>query len=77
VFGLIFLAEIPWLAALIGVSLDHVPVLNSMYLSDSFIDQPRRGRPASRCPRWSPSRPVRRLARHEQLVALAAPPPNG
>ena len=40
VFGLIFLVEIPWLAALIGVSLDHVPVLNSMYLSDSFVDQP-------------------------------------
>ena len=40
VFGLVFLVEIPWLAALIGVSLDHVPVLNSMYLSDSFIDQP-------------------------------------
>ena len=40
VFALIFLVEIPWLAALIGVSLDHVPVLNSMYLSDSFVDQP-------------------------------------
>lgn len=40
VFGLVFLVEIPWLAALIGVSLDHVPVLDSMYLSDSFVDQP-------------------------------------
>jgi hypothetical protein len=39
VFGFIFLVEIPWLAALIGVSLDHVPVLNSMFLSDSFVDQ--------------------------------------
>jgi N-acetylglucosamine-6-sulfatase len=39
-FGLVFLVEIPWLAALIGVSLDHVPVLNSIYLSDSFVDQP-------------------------------------
>ena len=40
VFGLVLLVAIPWLAALIGVSLDHVPVLNSIYLSDSFIDQP-------------------------------------
>jgi hypothetical protein len=40
IFGFVFLVEIPWLAALIGVSLDHVPVLNSMYLSDSFVDQP-------------------------------------
>lgn len=40
VFGLVFLAEIPWLAALIGVSLDHVPVLNRIYLSDSVVDQP-------------------------------------
>ena len=40
VFGIVFLVELPWLAALIGVSLDHVPVLNSMYLSDSFVDQP-------------------------------------
>lgn len=40
VFGLLFVVEIPWLAALIGVSLDHVPVLNSMFLSDSFVDQP-------------------------------------
>jgi hypothetical protein len=40
VFGLVFLMEIPWLAALIGVSLDHVPVLDSIYLSDSFVDQP-------------------------------------
>ena len=40
VFGLLFIVEIPWLAALIGVSLDHVPVLNSMFLSDSFVDQP-------------------------------------
>ena len=39
VFALVFLMEIPWLAALIGVSLDHVPVLNSIYLSDSFVDQ--------------------------------------
>jgi hypothetical protein len=36
----IFLIEIPWIAAVIGVSLDHVPVLNSIYLSDSFVDQP-------------------------------------
>ena len=40
VLAFMFLVEIPWLAALIGVSLDHVPVLNSMYLSDSFVDQP-------------------------------------
>jgi hypothetical protein len=38
--GLLFVAAIPWLAAVIGVSLDHVPVLNSMFLSDSFVDQP-------------------------------------
>ena len=38
--GLVLLVEIPWIAALIGVSLDHVPVLNSIYLSDSFVDQP-------------------------------------
>jgi hypothetical protein len=36
----VFLVEIPWIAAVIGVSLDHVPVLDSMYLSDSFVDQP-------------------------------------
>jgi hypothetical protein len=40
VFGIVFVVELPWLAALIGVSLDHVPVLNSMFLSDSFVDQP-------------------------------------
>jgi hypothetical protein len=40
VTGVVFLVEIPWIAAVIGVSLDHVPVLNSMYLSDSFVDQP-------------------------------------
>ena len=40
VLAAFFVAEIPWLAALIGVSLDHVPVLNSMFLSDSFVDQP-------------------------------------
>lgn len=38
--ALLFLAAIPWLAAVIGVSLDHVPGLNSMFLSDSFVDQP-------------------------------------
>jgi hypothetical protein len=40
IFGLVLLVELPWLAALIGVSLDHVPLLNSIYLSDSFVDQP-------------------------------------
>lgn len=40
VTGIVFLVEIPWIAALIGVSLDHVPVLNSIYLSDSLLDQP-------------------------------------
>lgn len=40
VFVLVFLVEIPWVAALIGVSLDHVPVVDSIYLSDSFVDQP-------------------------------------
>jgi hypothetical protein len=40
VTGVVFLIEIPWIAALIGVSLDHVPVLDAMYLSDSFVDQP-------------------------------------
>ena len=39
-FGILVAAAIPWLAALIGVSLDHVPGLNSMFLSDSFVDQP-------------------------------------
>jgi hypothetical protein len=38
--GLLLLAAIPWLAAVIGVSLDHVPALNSLFLSDSFVDQP-------------------------------------
>lgn len=40
VFAIVFVVELPWLAALIGVSLDHVPVLNSVFLSDSFVDQP-------------------------------------
>ncbi len=40
VFGLVFVAEIPWLAALIGVSLDHVPLLDTIFLSDSLVDQP-------------------------------------
>jgi hypothetical protein len=39
VTAVVFLVEIPWIAAVIGVSLDHVPVLDSMYLSDSFVDQ--------------------------------------
>jgi hypothetical protein len=38
--GFLFVAAIPWLAAVIGVSLDHVAGLNSMFLSDSFVDQP-------------------------------------
>jgi hypothetical protein len=40
VTGVVFLVEIPWIAAVIGVSLDHLPVLNSIYISDSFVDQP-------------------------------------
>lgn len=38
--GVVLLVEIPWVAAVIGVSLDHVPVLDAVYLSDSFVHQP-------------------------------------
>jgi hypothetical protein len=32
--------QIPWIAAPIGVSLDHMPVLDSICFSHSFVDRP-------------------------------------
>ena len=66
----LFLAAIPWLAALIGVSLDHVPALNSMFLSDSFVDQPgvTGSHPAVHA--GLPSWPLRGAAGGERSLAL-------